>query len=212
MINTLFAIKKSMAQAYSEAGKRLPVTVLATPTHVISKFQTEEKDGYTSVQLAIGKKRVKANKPMSGHLKKANLDYKPRFIREVRDVNLDETVKEGTILELNTLVGAGDIVTVTATSKGKGFQGGVKRHGFAGGPKTHGQSDRHRAPGSIGQRTTPGRVHKGKRMAGHMGVDTVTVKNLKVLSYDSQTGVLKLVGPVPGSVNSLVRIAVTKKA
>jgi large subunit ribosomal protein L3 len=212
MINTIFATKKAMAQAFTEGGKRLPVTVLSLPDHVIAKINTKDKDGYEAVQIAVGKKRRPANKPLFAHLKKANIDYKPAYLREVKVESLDDSLKEGTILDLASIVSVGDTITVTGTSKGKGFQGGVKRHGFHGGPKTHGQSDRHRAPGSIGQRTTPGRVLKDTRMAGHMGVDTVTIKNLKVAGIDFEKREIQISGPIPGSYRSLIRVQITKKA
>jgi large subunit ribosomal protein L3 len=154
----------------------------------------------------------KADKPTQGHAKKAGLNSTPRFFKESK-VDKVEDVELGSPVNVEEILGAGDIVDVSGTSKGKGFAGGVKRHHFKGGPKTHGQSDRHRAPGSIGQSTTPGRVYKGKRMAGHMGVDQKTVKNLEVI--DLTDGILLVKGLVPGHISSIVTITkrgVNKKA
>lgn len=211
MINTVFATKQNMTQAFDGSGKRMPATVLSVPEHTPIRQTDPKKEGYLAVQLAVGRKKAGANKPLAGHLATAKLDYKPSVIREVILKETDESLVPGTKLDLSTLIGTGDSVTVSAVSKGKGFAGVVKRYGFAGGPKTHGQSDRHRAPGAIGQRTTPGRVYKGKHMPGRMGGDLVTITNLKVLSFDSTTGEITLSGPVPGARGSLVRLVVTKK-
>ena len=161
--------------------------------------------------MGLGGKVKQANKPLSGHLKQAKFDYQPQWLREVIVADT-EGLTPGQELDLASLLGEGDTVTVTAVSKGKGFAGVVKRHGFAGGPKTHGQSDRHRAPGAIGQRTTPGRVYRGKKMAGRMGNETITLQNLKVLSFDPQTRQVLLSGPIPGTRGSLVTIRIVKKA
>lgn len=201
-----------MTQTFTEGGKRLPITVLSLPEHVVAKINTQEKDGYNAVQIAVGRKHRPANKPLFAHLKKAGIDYKPAYLREVKVDSLDDSLKEGTILDLAGIISVGDTITITGISKGKGFQGGVKRYGFAGGPKTHGQSDRHRAPGSIGQRTTPGRVLKDTRMAGHMGVDTVTIKNLKVAGLDLDKREIHIAGPIPGSTRTLIRVQITKKS
>jgi large subunit ribosomal protein L3 len=177
----------------------------------------QAKQGYCAVKLAFGK-TANIKKPANGQLKKAGIKTPLRFFREMR---VDEsaivedqdkrgwTVGEttmfvGDIVKPNTIFKKGDKVDVTGTSKGKGFQGGVRRHGFAGGPKTHGQSDRWRAPGSIGQTTTPGRVYKGKRMAGRMGGDRVTVKGLEVIDV-TDTG-LTIKGLVPGAQTGLLQI------
>jgi len=206
MINTILGSKQNMAASYIE-GTRVPVTrVLAGPC-VVTQVKTKEKDGYWAIQLGFSEKRIKnVTKPLQGHLKGAIKDNKaPRFLREVRLVEPGE-FKLGDKVTLAQVLKKGDVVEVSGTSKGKGFAGVVKRHGFAGGPKTHGQSDRHRAPGSIGQRTTPGRVFKGKRMAGRMGSDTVTIKNLIVVDLDSVNNILSISGSVPGSFGTLLTI------
>ncbi len=204
MLNTLLGTKKGMTSTYDARGRRVGATVVqVTPNYVTQVKNSDTKDGYNSVQLGFGtKKSVK--KPQIGHAKKAGLETPIRWLREVRT---DETdTKPGTEIKLNQVFSIGDAVKVTGTSKGKGFQGGVRRHGFAGGPKTHGQSDRHRAPGSIGSGTTPGRVYKGKRMAGHMGFETSSTKNLEVVGLDRNDNLLVIKGAVPGPIGGLVRI------
>ncbi len=206
MINTILGTKQGMTAKYIE-GTRVPVTnVLAGPC-VVTQLKTEDKDGYWAVQLGFSQRRIKnISKPLQGHLKGAIKDNKaPRFLREVR-LSEQADLKVGDEVMLTQVLKKGDVISVTGISKGKGFAGVVKRHGFAGGPKTHGQSDRHRAPGSIGQGTTPGRVLKGKRMAGRMGGDTVTIKNLIVVDIDKEKNLLSVSGPVPGSPNSLLII------
>lgn len=146
---------------------------------------------------------MKADKPTTGHAKKAGLDKTPRFFKETKADKVEEH-ELGSIVNPEEVLSAGDIIDVSGVSKGKGYAGVVKRHHFKGGPKTHGQSDRHRAPGSIGQSTTPGRVYKGKRMAGRMGAENVTVKNLEVIEYND--GVLLIKGLIPGPISSIVTI------
>ena len=138
-------------------------------------------------------------------MKKAGLDKKPRFLREIRVGDVGE-LKLGAEIKVGDVFAPGDPVRVTGTSKGKGFAGVVKRHHFAGGPRTHGQSDRERAPGSIGQTTTPGRVYRGKRMAGRMGTDTVTVRGLKVIAVDPENNTVTIKGLVPGGRKGLLLV------
>jgi len=142
------------------------------------------------------------NRPEQGHRKASG--YMSRYLREVPVDSVDD-VQVGQVIKVDQFA-PGDLVDVTGTSKGRGFQGGVKRHGFRGGPKTHGQSDRHRAPGSIGSSATPGRVFKGLRMAGHMGVERVTVQNLKVMRVDPERNLLLVKGSVPGHLKGLVLV------
>lgn len=200
-----------MTQAFVD-NKRMPVTVVSVAPNTVTQVLTVDKNGYSAVQLAAGEKKLKnTSKPLQGHFKKAKAinektKLTPRFAREVRTNNEDNELKIGDNVKLSDVFSVGDTITVTGTSKGKGFAGAIKRHGFAGGPKTHGQSDRHRAPGSIGQGTSPGRVWKGKRMAGRMGNETVTVKNLEVLAINTENNELHIKGPVPGTVNSLLLI------
>ncbi|MBI1872201.1 50S ribosomal protein L3 [Candidatus Collierbacteria bacterium] len=206
MINQVYAIKQRMHQEFI-GGKRVPVTVLTVPEHIVLGRKTSEKDGYEALILGLGKTRKPTTKKsLLGFLK--GKDFTPEKIKEVKVKPSTEEITP----EVEKALTAGSLVTVTAKSKGKGFAGVVKRWGFAGGPRTHGQSDRERAPGSIARGTTPGRVVKGKRMAGHMGNVNVSVKNLKVLSYDQQTRNLKLQGSVPGNTKSWVTIKITKIA
>lgn len=209
MVNQIYAIKIGQHQTFSEQGKRLPTTLLRLNDHTVIRQLDAAKDGYSAIQVAIGSRTAKANKPLSGVLKAAKIEKNPRFIKEIR-IEADSNFTPGQAINLEEVISVGDTVAVTGTSKGKGFSGVIKRHGFHGGPRTHGQSDRARAPGSIGRGTTPGRVLKGKKMAGRMGNDTVTVKNLKVVALDLENKLLTLSGLVPGAPNGLVTITVTK--
>lgn len=204
MINSLLAIKRNMSSSYDARGRRVGVTVLEIQPNLVTQIKTAEgKDGYDGVQLGIGHKKY-LKKPQLGHLKKNNIDQNIRWMKEVRGEG--EDLNPGQNLKASDIFVVGDAVKVSGTSKGRGFQGGMKRHGFHGGPKTHGQSDRHRAPGSIGSTTTPGRVYKGKKMAGHSGVEKVSVKNLEVISVDKTNNLLLVKGAVPGFNGALVVI------
>lgn len=205
MINTLLGTKKGMTSTYDSRGRRVGATIVEMKSNFITQLKTTEtKDGYNGVQLGYGTKKS-VNKPQLGHGKKAGVETPIRWFREVR-AEVTEDMKPGTEINLSQVFSIGDSVKVTGTSKGKGFQGGVRRWGFAGGPKTHGQSDRHRAPGSIGSGTTPGRVYKGKHMAGHMGSDTVSVKNLEVVGIKRDESLLIIKGGIPGAEGSLLKI------
>lgn len=202
MISSIIGKKLGQTQGFLEDGSRIPMTRIAVSGNVVSQIKTSDKDGYDSIQLGFGNNK-KADKPTTGHSKKAGLKQTPRFFRETKADKL-EGIELGQEINVEEVLSAGDIIDVSGTSKGKGYAGVVKRHHFKGGPKTHGQSDRHRAPGSIGQSTTPGRVYKGKRMAGHMGAANVTVKNLEVIDYTD--GVLLVKGLIPGPISSIVTI------
>lgn len=195
-----------MSQTFIE-GTRVPMTWIKTGPCVVTQVKTMERDGYWSVQLGFSEKKLKnVTKPLQGHLKGAIKDNKaPRFLREVRFTE-NPDLKVGDVVKLTSLFRKGDVVSVAGISKGKGFAGAVKRHHFKGGPKTHGQSDRHRAPGSIGQGTTPGRVLKNKKMAGRMGSERITVKNLIVVDLDPEKDLLAVSGPVPGTTGTLLEI------
>lgn len=197
MIGAILGQKKNQTQKFLTDGKRIPVTQVVVADNAIVSIKTQARDGYRAVQIGYAAKR-KPSKALLGHIKGAKLEKAPLFMREIRviDANIDELPKQGEFIKVAEVLQPGDIIQVTGTSKGKGFAGGVKRYHFRGGPKTHGQSDRHRAPGSIGSGTTPGRVYKGKRMAGKMGNDTVTVKNLEVIAVDDENVYIK--GLVPG--------------
>ena len=184
-----------------------PVTWVKVNPCVVTQIKHEEKDGYTAVQLGVGTKSIKNfSKPLQNHLKNVVKDKKlPRYLREV-EVTQESDLKVGDEIKMGDVLKKGDIVAISGISKGKGFAGGVKRWGFAGGPKTHGQSDRERAPGSIGQRTTPGRIYKGKKMAGRMGSDRVTVKNVTIVDLDEINNLVAITGAVPGAPGALVFI------
>lgn len=195
--------KIQQGQKFLENGQRIPVTYVDVSGGVVTDVKTREKNNYFAIQMGAGLKR-KANKTLLGHAKRASLSEAPNFLKEVRltDEEAQNLPSLGDKINSLDIFKPGDIVNVTGTSKGKGFAGGVKRHGFHGGPKTHGQSDRHRAPGAIGQGTTPGRVYKGKRMAGRMGQDQVTVQNLKIVEVASDK--ILIAGLVPGVLGSYI--------
>lgn len=202
----ILGIKKEQTQKFRTDGKRIPVTMVEVAANPVIAVKSEDRDGYFAVQLGYGTKK-NPNKSLKGHVKGASVKAAPQFLREVRFADGEGMPAVGEMVELGAVLQPGDIIDVEGISKGKGFAGGVKRYHFKGGPKTHGQSDRHRAPGSIGSGTTPGRVYKGKRMAGKMGFEQVTVKNLKVAWVDGTT--LYINGLIPGALGALVKI--TKK-
>lgn len=204
MIQAILGRKVGMTQVFDEKGLAVPVTVIEAGPCYVTQVKTTERDGYQAAQLGFGVAR-RLKEPQKGHLKKLPA---LRYLREVpcTDVSI---LQVGQKIDVS-LFSAGELVNVTGVSKGKGFAGVVKRHHFGGGPKTHGQSDRHRAPGSIGATTTPGRVLKGTRMAGRMGGERVTARNLKVVQADPQRNLLLVRGAVPGGINSLVIIRKAK--
>ncbi|MBE0417546.1 MAG: 50S ribosomal protein L3 [Coriobacteriia bacterium] len=203
MVATILGRKLGMTQVWSENDELVPVTVIEAGPCVVSQVKTVARDGYAAAQLAFGDiKESKVNKPAAGHFAKAGVT--PR--RHIAEVRLDEgdEVKVGEEL---TVAMFEDIPTVhvTGTSKGKGFAGVMKRHNFHGGPGGHG-SHFHRATGSIGQASTPSRVFKGSRMPGHMGDETVTVRNLDVVKVDPEQNLLLVKGAVPGAKGALLTI------
>lgn len=207
-LHGLFLKKVGMTSVFGPAGEMVPVTVLKMDPWVVSQLKTEEKDGYTAVQIASGpKKAVRTSSAERGHLKKAGFENGAQFIREIRfkkAKDLSADLKVGSRISLDSFA-VGDVVKITSTSKGKGFAGSVKRYHFAGGPASHG-SKFHRQPGSSGNRTWPGRVMPGKRFPGHLGADTVTVNNVKVVDVLHDENVILVKGPVPGARNSLVKL------
>ncbi len=204
-MQALIGVKREQTQKFLENGMRIPVTLIDVKDNIVIAHLTQDKNKYQALQLGFGIKK-NSSKAEAGHAKGAKLDKAPKFLREVRLPDESEALPEvGSILNPQEIFAPGDIVNISGFSKGKGFAGGVKRHGFHGGPKTHGQSDRHRAPGAIGSGTTPGRVYRGKRMAGNMGNDNVTIRNLEIIDVTSD-GVLVVKGLVPGVINGLIYI------
>ncbi|SRR6266536_4923839 len=199
----LLGRKVGMTQVFDEGGRSVPVTVIAAGPCWVVQVKTEHSDGYNAIQIGFEESR-KLSSPERGHLAKAGTPML-RHLREWRVADASG-FEIGQRLDVS-IFEPGELVNVIGTSKGKGFQGVVKRHGFAGGPRTHGQSDRTRAPGSIGSGTTPGRVLKGMRMAGRMGGDRVTVKNLQVVRADTERNLLLVKGAVPGPREALVMIS-----
>lgn len=197
--------KIGMTQVFDEAGNAIPVTVIQAGPCYVTQIRTGERDGYTAIQLGFGEVKPKRlTQGQLGHLRRNNLPAL-RYLREfrVRNGNLD--VQEGQEIKVDVFE-KGERVDVVGTSKGRGFAGGVKRHGFRGGPKTHGQSDRQRAPGSVGMNSFPGRTLKGQRMAGRMGNERVTIKNLEVVVVDAERNLLAVRGSIPGARNGIVLI------
>ncbi|WP_161878081.1 50S ribosomal protein L3 [Alkalibacterium sp. MB6] len=209
MTKGILGRKVGMTQLFTESGELIPVTVIEVQPNTVLQVKTVETDGYNSVQVGYEDKReVLSNKPAQGHVKKANTAPK-RFIREFRDVELGD-LEVGSEIKVDAFA-EGDIVDVTGTSKGKGFQGVIKRHGQSRGPETHG-SRYHRRPGSMGMAANPARVFKGKKLAGRMGGDQVTVQNLEIVRVDTDRNVLLVKGNVPGAKKSLITIRAAVKA
>ena len=202
MIAGLLGKKLGMTQLFKENGEHVPVTVIeAGPCHVM-QIKTQKIDGYNAVQLGFDdRKRKRATKPESGHARKAKVEPK-HFVREV-DIEGDENIELGQTITVE-IFDQFDSVDIIGTTKGKGFQGCIKRHGFSGGPASHGASKVHRSPGSIGQSAAPSRTFKGVRMPGHMGHVRCTVQNLKVIEIDLNKNLLMVKGAVPGPNGSYV--------
>ena len=206
-IEGLLGRKLGTVQVFDEKGRLRGATAVEVGPCFVTQIRTPESDGYSAIQIGFQDDK-RLNKPETGHLKPAG-NLKLRHLAEFR-ADATTTYNLGDRLGAE-LFAPGQKVDVTGTSKGRGFQGGVRRHHFAGGPKTHGQSDRHRAPGSIGSGTTPGRVYKGTRMAGHMGAARVTVRNLEVIARNDDRGVIFVGGSVPGPMGAMVRIRTAGK-
>ncbi|MGV6806352.1 MAG: 50S ribosomal protein L3 [bacterium] len=189
--------KCGMTRVFTEDGASVPVTVIEVDANRITQVKTEESDGYAAVQVTVGARRAsRVSKAAAGHFAKANVEA-GRGLWEFRN-DASEEFEIGGTLSVERFE-AGQKVDVTGQSKGKGFQGGVKRWNFSMQDATHGNSLSHRAPGSIGQCQTPGRVFKGKKMAGHMGAEQVTTQNLEVVRVDAERGLLLIKGAVPGA-------------
>ena len=209
MKKAILATKVGMTQIFNEDGVLTPVTVLQAGPCVVTQVKTLENDGYEAVQVGFADKREKlVNKPMKGHFDKAGVSYK-RFVREFRFENASEyNVKDEIKADI---FAAGDKIDATAISKGKGFQGAIKRHGQSRGPMAHG-SKFHRHQGSNGSATTPGRVFKGKGMPGQMGAKRITIQNLEVVRVDAENNIILVKGAVPGPKKSLVTLKETVKS
>ena len=209
MKKAILATKVGMTQIFNEVGVLTPVTVLQAGPCVVTQVKTVDNDGYSAVQVGFGDIREKlVNKPMKGHFAKAGVAPK-RFVREFK-LEDAESYTVGQEIKADVFA-AGDKIDATAKSKGKGFQGAIKRHGQSRGPMTHG-SKYHRHAGSNGSATTPGRVFKGKKMAGHMGAVRITVQNLEVVRVDAEQNLILVKGAVPGPKKSLVMIKESTRA
>ena len=200
--------KKGMTEVFTTDGKLIPVTVIEVEDNVVSQIKTKENDGYEAIQLAtVEKKESRSNKPEIGHLKKANTTPK-RFLKEIRGVSVSDYAL-GDVLKADVFA-SGEMVDVTGTSKGKGFQGVIKRHNQSRGPMSHG-SQYHRGVGSMGT-MLPMRVLPGKKLPGHMGHVQVTIQNLEVIKVDLENNVILIKGSVPGPKNSLVLVRTAVKS
>ncbi len=197
--------KLGMTSYFTEKGEQIPVTVIEAGPCPVVKVNKIEKEGYQSVQIGFGTRSEKrVNKPELGHFRKAGV-HPTKFLREFRV--LDVSLKLGDVLYVGDLFRKGDKVKISGTSKGRGFQGVVKRHHFGGvGMTTHGQSDRVRAPGSIGSSSFPSRVFKGMRMAGRMGGKRTTIRNLEIVEILPEQNLMLVKGGVPGPINGLLEI------
>ncbi len=201
--------KVGMTQVFDDKGEVVPVTVIEAGPCFVTHKKTLERDGYTAIQIGFEETKPKRlTKGQIGHLNKAGLPPM-RHLREVRLSNVND-YEIGQKLTV-AIFAPGERVDVVGTSKGRGFAGTIKRHNFKRQPKTHGQSDRERAPGSIGSTTTPGRVLKGTRMAGHMGMTRVTSQNLRVVLVDAERNLLAVRGSVPGANGRLVLVKQARK-
>ena len=200
-VKFMLGTKGRMTQIFDEKGLVTPATVITAGPLTVTQVKTTEKDGYSSAQVGYGTRKDKnVGKPVLGHLKDLST------FRYLREAPLEGEIARGQVIDISVFA-PGDIVEVSAISKGKGFQGVVKRHGFSGGPRSHGQKNKERAPGSIGGGgRAGGRVVKGMRMAGRMGNDRVTVRNLRVLQVDAASNTIVISGAVPGKPGTLVEI------
>lgn len=209
MLKGLLGKKVGMTQIFDDTGLVIPVTIIEAGPCYVTQVRTVDQDGYAAVQLGFGEVKSKhLTGGQLGHLKRNNTPPL-RFLREFREKNPE--VDEGATITVGEVFTVGDMVDVVGKSKGKGFQGGVKRYHFKGGPKTHGQSDRQRSPGARSSTTTPGRVYKGSRGPGHMGNDRITVQNLKVVLVDAERNLLGVRGAVPGARGGLLVIKGARK-
>lgn len=209
MVKGLIGKKVGMTQIFDDNGAAIPVTLIEAGPCYVTQVRRPEQDGYSAVQLGYSEvkpKRLTAGQ--LGHLKRNNVPPL-RFLHEFREK--EPGVAEGDKLTVDQIFTVGEFVDVIGVSKGKGFQGGVKRYHFRGGSKTHGQSDRHRAPGARSSGTTPGRVFKGSRGPGHMGHDRVTVQNLRIVHIDVERNLMAVRGAIPGPRGGVVQVKGARK-
>jgi large subunit ribosomal protein L3 len=203
--------KCGMTRVFTDEGVSIPVTVVEAEPNRITQVKSTDSDGYSAIQVTTGtRKASRVAKAQAGHYAKAGVEA-GRGLWEFRTEGADEALEVGAALTVERFE-AGQMVDVTGTSKGKGFQGGVKRWNFAMQDATHGNSLSHRAPGSIGQNQTPGRVFKGKKMAGHMGAEQVTTQNLQIVRVDAERNLLLIKGAVPGAPGGDVVVSPAVKA
>lgn len=208
-LNSFFGVKAGMTRVFDNDGNHVPVTVIKLEPNFVTQVKTMEKDGYKSYQVGYYAKREKlVNKPTKGRLAKASVKQNLTKFAEFKSDTVDEK-NLGKKLSLETF-SSNTFVDVTGKSKGKGFQGVIKKYNFAGGPQSHG-SKFHRTTGSIGNRATPGKVWKNKKMPGHMGCETKTVQNLQVYEVNEEKGYMLIKGSVPGSKNSWVKVSKSVK-
>jgi len=195
-VNTLLGTKREMSQIFRKDGQVVPVTILEVGPCTVAQVKTTKPDGYFAVQLGYGDIRLnRVKKPLKGHWKKAGAEPRRR-LQEVR-LSAEPTHKAGDVIKVSDVFKEGDVIDVTGRTKGRGYQGGVKRHGFKGGHQSHGTKNM-REPGSSGTNTNIAHVLKGKRMAGHMGTNRVTVRNLVIARIDAERNLLYVNGAVPG--------------
>ena len=205
----LIGRKVGMTQIFDESGKVIPVTVIEAGPCVVAQVKTMDNDGYEAIQLGFGDvKEKKLTKPAKGHFTKVNVTPK----KHLREFRLDSVAEYTVGQELKSdVIAAGDKLDIQGTSKGKGFQGVIKRHGQHRGPMGHG-SMYHRRPGSMGPTSTPGRVFKGKKLPGHMGAQTITIQNLEVIKVDLDKNVILVKGSVPGIKGAILKLKSSVKS
>lgn len=201
--------KIGMTQIFDENGKVIPVTVVEAGPCQVVQVKTAENDGYSAVQLGFGDKKAnRVNKPEKGHFDKANAGYK----KTLKEFKLEDSALEAGSLVKADVFAVGDIVDVSGTSKGKGFQGAIKRHNQHRLKETHGTGPVHRQAGSMGACSSPSRIFKGKGMAGHMGAEKVTVQNLEIVKVDAENNLIAIKGAIPGPKGGIVTIVDSVKA
>lgn len=204
-MKSLLGKKIGMTSVFTDDGSNVSCTLVEAGPCYVTALKTEEKDGYSAVQLGFQERKEKGlSKPVLSKFKKNKIPAL-RYLKEIRNFDNIDKLKVGEILKVD-IFSEGDMVKVTGITKGKGFQGVVKRHGFGGGSKTHGQSDRLRAPGSIGASSYPSRVFKGKKMAGRQGNEKVSLRNLKIVKIIPESNLILIKGAIPGANSGLVQI------